>query len=303
MFTGSPLPGATASAEQVASAPPADTFNNMGNDFTNVEGPVWIGDALYFSEFKGASVPPARILKLAADNTVTEFIPDSGSNGLATDGAGNLLSANHKAHGIVRFALPAKTPTTLVSEANSKPLNTTNDLTVAKSGTIYFTDPDYQNNANPQGATRVYQWAPGATSATAITDYTMEPNGITLSLDQQTLFVGGKSGIKKYAISAGSVAATGTAFGPTEVTAAGVNIDGMAIDCAGNLYAAIGDSKNIIVIKPDGSSLGMITIAQGVVTNAAFGGTDHQTLYITAQGSGKAQGISKIHLSIPGLPY
>lgn len=303
MFTGSPLPGASATAERVTGAPPADTFNNMGNDFTNIEGPVWIGDALYFSELKTTAVPPARILKLAADNTVSEFIPDSGSNGLASDGAGNLLSANHKAHGIVRFSLPGKMATTLVSEANSKPLNATNDLTVAGGGTIYFTDPSYQNNANPQGATRVYQWAPGATSATAITDYMMEPNGIALALDGQSLIVGGKSGVKKYPISSGSVAMPGTAFGPSEVTASGVNTDGMTLDCAGNLYVAVGDSTNIIVVKPDGTKLGTIAIPQGVVTNVAFGGNDHQTLFITAQGSSKIQGVFKLHLSIPGLPY
>jgi gluconolactonase len=303
MFTGSPLPGASATAERVTGAPPADAFNNMGNDFTNVEGPVWIGDALYFSELKTSAVPPARILKLAADNTVSEFIPDSGSNGLASDGAGNLLSANHKAHGIVRFSLPGKMATTLVSEADSKPLNATNDLTVAGGGTIYFTDPSYQNNANPQGATRVYQWAPGATSATAITDYMMEPNGIALTLDGQALIVGGKSGVKKYPISNGSVAMSGAAFGPTEVTASGVNTDGMTLDCAGNLYVTVGDSTNIIVIKPDGTKLGAIAIPQGVVTNVAFGGTDHQTLFITAQGAGKVQGVFKLHLNIPGLPY
>lgn len=302
-LTMSPLPGANATAERVAGAPPADSFNNTGNNFTTVEGPAWVGDALYFSELKTDSVPPARILKLAADNTVTEFIADAGSNGLAPDGAGNLLSANHKAHGIVRFALPAKTPTTLVSEANSKPLNATNDLAVGANGTLYFTDPSYQNNANPQGATRVYQWSPGEAAATTITDYTMEPNGIALTLDGQTLLVGGKSGLKKYAISGGSVAMTGAAFGPTEVTASGVNTDGMTLDCAGNVYVAVADTKNIIVIKPDGSKLGTVAIPQGVVTNVAFGGTDRQTLYITAQGSGNAQGVYKIHLNVPGLPY
>ena len=37
----------------------AAAFNNMGNDFTNVEGPVWIGDSLYFSEYKTTNVPLA----------------------------------------------------------------------------------------------------------------------------------------------------------------------------------------------------------------------------------------------------
>jgi sugar lactone lactonase YvrE len=302
-FTGSPLPGATATATRIAGAPPADTFNNMGNDYTTVEGPVWIGDALYFSEMLTNDVPKARILKIAANDAVSELLTDSGSNGLATDGAGNIVSANHKAHGLVRFSLPDKTPTTLVSMASSKPLNSPNDLVIAKSGTIYFTDPTYQNMTNPQGATRVYQFVPGQTEATVITDYTAQPNGIGLSLDEQTLLVGGMSGVKKYPITNGAVAMTGAAFGPSEVTMSGVNTDGMTQDCAGNLYVAVAGGANIVVVKPDGSLLGTITATGALVTNVAFGGADRQTLYITGQGSGKAQGVFKVHLNIPGLPY
>jgi gluconolactonase len=81
----------------------------------------------------------------------------------------------------------------------------------------------------------------------------------------------------------------------------------MVLDCAGNLYVAHGDSMIIYVIKPDGSTLGTVTLpssgSQIKVTNVAFGGTDHQTLYITAQGSGKGQGVFKLHLNIPGMPY
>jgi gluconolactonase len=287
-------------------APPADAFNNMGNDFTNVEGPVWIGDSLYFSEYKTTDVPPSRILKLGPGDTTTEFITDSGSNGLATDGNGNLLSANHKAHGIVRFTLPDKTATTLVSMANGKALNSPNDLVVAADGTIYFTDPSHQNSSNPQGATRAYQWRPGDATATAITDYMQQPNGITLTLDDQTLILGGQSGTKKYAITSGMVAMTGTSFGPTEVTA-GANADGMTMDCAGNLYVAVAGGAIVYVVKPDGSKLGTVTLPSGGgqanVTNVAFGGTDHKTLYVTAQGSGKGQGVFKVSLSLPGRPY
>ena len=301
-FTGSPLSGSTVAATRVMGAPPADSFNNMANDFTNVEGPVWIGDALYFSEMTSANLPPARILKLTADDVVSVFIDSSGSNGLAVDGAGNIVSANHGAQGIVRFSLPDKTPTTLVSMYNGKKFNSPNDLTVASDGTIYFTDPDYQNNARPQGTTNVYQVKNG--TATLITDYTMEPNGISLSLDEQTLLVGGHQGLRKYAITNGTVAMTGTPFGPSDVTASGVNTDGMTLDCAGNVYVAVAGTTNVVVVGADGSKVGTITISGAqAATNVAFGGTDHQTLYITGQGSGKGQGVFKVHLNIPGLPY
>ena len=60
---------------KIAGAPPSDTFNNNGNNFTNVEGPVWIGNALYFSEMTGNNPPPARILKIDSSDAVTQFYP------------------------------------------------------------------------------------------------------------------------------------------------------------------------------------------------------------------------------------
>lgn len=307
-FTGNPLPSATVAAMRIVDAPPADAFNNMGNDFTTVEGPLWLGDALYVSEVSNAfTMPPARILKITASDAVTVLIMSSGSNGLAVDGGGNIVSANHGAQGIVRFSLPSLAPTTLVSMYEGKPFNSPNDLVVARDGTIYFTDPDYQNRAMPQGTTRVYQLRAGASTATLVTDYTMEPNGVSLSLDEQTLIVGGGSGVKKYAITNGAVAMTGTPFGPTEVTAPGVNTDGMALDCAGNLYVAVASSTNVIVVKPDGTKVGTITTpGTQAVTNAAFGGVDHQMLYLTGQGSkmmSSPQGVFKTHLNFPGKPY
>ena len=49
---------AGSSATKISGAPPNDTFNNSGNNFTNVEGPVWIGNALYFSEMTSSTNPP-----------------------------------------------------------------------------------------------------------------------------------------------------------------------------------------------------------------------------------------------------
>jgi gluconolactonase len=311
-FTGNPVPNG-ATPTRIPNTPIQDSFNNDANNFTNVEGPVWIGDSLYFSEMTTVDIPPARIFKIAPDGSVTVVVTNSGSNGLAVDPAGNIVSANHGVGGIVRFALPGYAPTTLISMFNGKRFNSPNDLTVRNDGTIYFTDPTYQNGANPQMATHVYRVAPGAATATIITDYTDRPNGITLSLDQQgqtppsgaatqTLYVDGGMGVRQYAINAdGTVAMTGTAFGPSDVA---TNTDGMVMDCAGNLYVVVAGSLNVFVVSPAGAKIGEISISgPQAVTNVAFGGTDHKTLYMTAQGAGKTQGVFKVTLNFPGMPY
>jgi gluconolactonase len=304
-FSGNPIP-AGAVPTRIAGAPPtADAFNMYA--FGNVEGPVWLGDGLYFSDMKNGDLPPSRILKITESDVVSIFIADSGSNGLAVDMAGNLVTANHGKQGIVRFHMPDATPSTLVSTYGGKPFNCPNDLAIRSDGTIYFTDPTHQNEASPpQGGpsqgTRVYQLLPGASSATVITDYLNQPNGITLSLDEQTLIVDGGDGVKKYPITAGVVATTGTPFGPSDVT--NINTDGMVLDCAGNLYVPVVSSTNLFVIAPDGTKIGTIVVdGPSAVTNAAFGGSDHRMLYITGQGNDTQRGVFKMHMNFPGMPY
>ncbi len=85
--SGTSAPSASAipagsTATKISGAPPSDAFNNTGNNFTNVEGPVWIGNALYFSEMvTSPNPPPARILKIDSSDTVTQFYPPSGGSG------------------------------------------------------------------------------------------------------------------------------------------------------------------------------------------------------------------------------
>ena len=53
---------------KVAGVPPFDSFNNNGNNFGNIEGDCWLGDALYVSEIaSGNNPPPARILRVTGD--------------------------------------------------------------------------------------------------------------------------------------------------------------------------------------------------------------------------------------------
>ena len=226
---------AGAAPTRVTGLPPIDAFNNNGNDFGIIEGPVWAGDALYVSEIANGNgaIPPARILKLTAAGAVSIAIADSGSNGLAVDATGSLLSANHKVGGIVRFSLPAGTPTTVVATYNNARFDSPNDLAIARDGTIFFSDPDHQaGSQRPQTQTRVYRVAAGTSVATPVTDYLNQPNGITLSLDERTLFVSGGSGVFKYPINTNGTVGTGVQI----VSAA---VDGMTMDCAGHLYGAV----------------------------------------------------------------
>jgi gluconolactonase len=312
---------AGSTATRISGAPPIDNFDgNMGFAFTNIEGPVWIGDALYFSEMKnGNNLPPSRILKIDSNNTVTQFYPsgsggDSGSNGMAVDAAGNLVTANHGVGGLVRFTIPGATKTTLISSYNGNRFDSPNDLTIRSDGTIYFTDPTYQSPGTPQPNTGVYMVAPGSSpTATEIISNLNDPNGITLSLDEKTLYVASTSGVNAYAVNSdGTIGATPTAIDPTNLN--NNNSDGMAIDCAGDLYVVRVNMHDIEVVSfgsshpsPTSSGAHLATISMvpgmGQLTNVAFGGSDHKTLYITAQGTGTTKGVFKLAMPVPGMPY
>ena len=301
---------AGSTATRIPGAPPMDNFDgSQGTGYTNVEGPVWITNALYVSEFGSASKPPpSRIIKIdASDNVSIAFptISDTGSNGLAVDAQGRIVSANHGVGGIVTFTLPSGMPkTTLIDIFGGKRFNAPNDLTVRNDGSIYFTDPagDQGNAVQPNEG--VYLLPPGATAAMELISTLQGPNGITLSLDQTTLYVGDKSdGITKYPVNTNGTIGTGTAFDTTDL--AHENTDGMAIDCAGDLYVVRVNERDIIIANPAGTTVGHITgiPGGGQLTNLAFGGTDHKTLYITVMGNVPAKGVFKLPMPIPGMPY
>jgi gluconolactonase len=85
---------------------------------------------------------------------------------------------------------------------------------------------------------------------------------------------------------------------------AGSGGDGMAVDCAGNVFVTGNNLATVRVYSPAGALLGTIqTAGGGNSTNVAFGGTDHKTLYITAQGTEGQRGVFSIALSVPGFPY
>jgi gluconolactonase len=159
-------------------------------------------------------------------------------------------------------------------------------------GTIYFTDPDWQAGGRPgPGFTGVYYLPPGG--AALLIDASLDnPNGIALAPDGTALYVGDSSGtVSAYPVNPDG--STGSRSDFATVT----EPDGMAVDCAGNLYVTSHAAGTIHVFAPGGAPLGQIAVATSL-TNLAFGGADRRTLSATA---GKA--LYAIQMNLPGYPY
>ena len=164
-------------------------------------------------------------------------------------------------------------------------------------GTVYFSDPDAFQSPQPvpQTKPRVYGVSPAG--VVSVVDETIgEPNGVTLSLDETTLFVDGDAGLFKFAVMPDGSVGPKTPFGAGTYTGS----DGMVMDCAGDLYVV--DGGNVVVLDPTGAELGRIAVT-GVqsASNVAFGGADHETLFITTLDANP--GVYEVAMGVPGMPY
>jgi len=328
-FAATPV-ASGAAAQRIAGVPPDDSFISDANDTVILEGPVWLDGSLYVSEIENGSAfgigtgpggglpggggpgagggsgggnasqaPPGRILKITDAGAVSVAVADVGSNGLALDPSGMLVGCSHKTGSIARFSLAGGKPVDLVSTYMGARFNSPNDLTFGADGTLYFTDPNYQApSPAPQAAQLAYRVPPGSATATPVGSGISQPNGITMSPDRKTLYISGSNGVFAHPVMADGSLGAASPFASDLVRSS----DGMGIDCAGNLYTT--SNQNVIIVSPQGKEVGRISVA-GVtsVSNVAFGGADHKTIYITALGNGTRGGVFKVASQIPGMPF
>lgn len=293
---GAPLP---------ASPQVTKLFSVGENNFFNFEGPVWVNGALYFSEVgSGNNPPPSRINRFVPGGMFERgVIENTGSNGLAVNAQGTLLAATHDVGAISTFALPGGARGQLGAQNfNGTRFNSPNDLVQRADGNVYFTDPSFQAPGNPQGTTRVYRIPPQG-AATVVDATLSNPNGITLSPDGNTLYVTSASGFRRY-----TLAADGTPGAAVTINLAdGLQTpDGMAVDCAGNVYTIEHSRRLIRAFDAAGNELGRFGGPQSFdrdITNMAFGGPNRTTLFVTSLTQGTEGGLFSVELNIPGLPY
>ena len=258
------------------------------------EGAVWKEGALYLSDFVHSGRFPSRIRRFTPPDRWETVVDDSGSNGLALDTEGHLIAATHDRKQVARVDLDGGTRTALVSTFEGAPFNSPNDLVMAADGTLYFTDPDYQRKAAPGGQplTRVYRLHEGKTT---VVDGTLRnPNGIALSPDGGTLYVaGGTDGgdvLRAYPLHDG---VPGDGRDLARISGG----DGLAVDCLGNIYVTEHGERRVRVFSPAGQVLATIRVDANI-TNAAFGGDDRRTLFLTGAAS-----LWSVDLDVAGLPY
>ena len=266
--------------------------------FKGLEGPIGRPDGgLYFNDITANcayALAPNGAISLWRENT-------KGANGQFLSKDGRLFVAEGGAGRIVVVTADG-TVTPLVAEYGGKPLRSPNDLIVDRRGGVYFTDPAPRPGPNlvPKERGNVHYLRPDG-EVLLVDEQITRPNGITLSLDEKTLYVDDTEGEYVYAF---EVQPDGRTINrrpfvqllePEQGPAGSRSrADGMALDSAGRLYVAT--ASGVQVIDRAGRHLGTIRVPS-VVRNLAFGGPERRSLYMTA-----AQSLFRVQMLTSGPP-
>ncbi|MDA1185466.1 MAG: SMP-30/gluconolactonase/LRE family protein [Acidobacteria bacterium] len=300
------LPVAVGVAVEIPGVVAAGTpIERIQTGYEGLDDPIGITDgSLLFSD------PGARRIHRLDPNTneVSVLVAESNeSHGVTEDSTGRLISAQAW-DGSTRIGViyPPDRVAVLADSYDGQPFSRPNDLIVAKSGGVYFTDPGLtagqaealvERNGGPlepRLPAAVYYVPPGG-QPVRIEENMIRPNGIQLSSDERTLYVSDSNGehVIAWDIQPDGLVANRRDFGTLQGRSmrdnglGGVKTygDGMAIDNDGRLYVATGGG--IEVLSPSGAHLGTIPVKcpPRDCQNVAFGGPDKRTLYIAGAGS------------------
>jgi len=251
------------------------------------EGPIALPDgSIVFTENRAD-----RLVKVGLDNAVSTYLANTGgANALALSANGELLAVQTTRPGIARLQ-PANA--VLAADYLGRKFNRPNDLALARSGNIYFSDPGAPPAVGapaPAAPTKTgLYWLTPQGRVNLIADDIARPNGVALSTDETTLYVantwgehliaytvqpdGSLDGRRDFARLAGF---RSTPDGPNS------GADGIAVDASGRVYVAT--RAGIEVFSAEGSALGVISLPKQP-QNLAFGGPDRSQLYVVGRGS------------------
>jgi gluconolactonase len=245
------------------------------------EGPVYAADedALYFTTVRRERVAIKRLA--LEDGTVTVVRPDANmANGMALDRDGSLVVCEQgtltEPARITRVDRVTGAFEPVVDAWEGLPLNSPNDVVVARDGSIWFTDPSYGHlqgfRPEPQVSDRVYRHEPRTGRTTAFADGFDKPNGLAFSHDERVLYVS-DNGAPHHLL------AFDVEKGGREVLAVGApgHPDGVKVDAEGRIYASA--PTGVVILSPAGELIGEIELPGAV--NFAFGRRDGNVLFIT----------------------
>ena len=276
------------------------TLELLAEGFQWAEGPLWVPNlnGVLFTD-----VPKNTAYLWTESEGLSEFLNPSGmtnhaphssnegANGLTLDSQGNLILCQHGDRRIARlkkWSFEEPEYETLIDHYDGKWFNSPNDLVFSKTNDLYFTDPPYGLKKHDEDSLKelefngIYKWSL-STGVTLLNKMLSRPNGIALSSDEKTVYVGNSD--KKNAIIAafdlvdGELINQRVFFDGKTIKRNGSGLfDGLKVHSSGVIFAT--GPGGVLVINSEGKHLG--TIRPGKATaNCAFDPKE-EYLYLTS---------------------
>jgi len=262
----------------------------LAGEFDFTEGPASDAEGnVYFTD-----QPNDRIMKWSIDDQLTTWMQPSGrSNGLCFDGQGNLWSCADE-NNELRIIDKNKSVTVLFNRYAEGKLNGPNDVWVGPDGSAFFSDPFYprpwwDRDTTQQDGQCVYFVASRNSQPVRVISDLGQPNGIIGTPDGKMLYVADIKNSKTYSYAIGNQGAL-----TDKKLFCEMGSDGMTLDNLGNLYLT--NAAGVTVFNKDGLQIKNIKTDEPWTANVCFGGSDKQSLFITAK-----SGLYRLRMNVKGV--
>lgn len=253
----------------------SSVFTVAGGFTSGVEGPsVDKAGNVYAVNFSRQGTI-GQVTASGAAGIFIELPEGSIANGTRFDSKGNMLIADYTRHNIFRVDMKSKRISIL---ANAPQMTQPNDLAVDSRDRVYASDPDFKENKG-------HFWRIDPNGEVKLLDSLGPANGIEVSPDEKTIFIGTGRSVWAYDLSSGGDVSNKRLL----IEFPDFGTDGMRCDVDGNLFVARIGKGVVAKVSPTGELLKEIALTGKKPTNVAFGGKDGCTVYVTLMDQGNLE--------------
>ena len=248
----------------------ATPLTEVGGFTTGIEGPACDRKGNIYAVNYDRQHTIGRITPEGSCEVFLELPAGSTGNGIRFDSHGAMFIADYTGHNVLKVDPETRNLEVLVHEAG---MNQPNDLAMAVDGTLYASDPDWEQSTGQL-------WRIDRDGkATRLGDSLGTTNGIEVSPDGKTLFVNEsvQRSVWAYPLLPDGLLGQRRLL----ISFDDYSLDGMRCDVEGNLYVTRHGAGLVVKLSPTGKILKEVDVLGSMPSNICFGGPDGRTAYVT----------------------
>lgn len=257
------------------------------NSFTSdVEGPAVDRSGMIYATNFAKQGTIGQVTASGEGRVFIELPNGSIANGIRFDSHGGMVISDYALHNIFKVNMDTRKISVLINEPQ---MNQPNDIAIDSKDRLYASDPDFKKRTG-------YIWRIDPDGKSTLLDSLGPANGIEVSPDEKTLYVGEGRNVWAYVLSnEGEVSSKRLLIDFPDF-----GTDGMRCDIEGNLYVSRIGKGTVVKVSPSGNVLQEIALTGKKPTNVAFGGKDGRTMYVTIMDQGN---LESFRTDLPGRAW